>query len=451
VPPPSVSRRSAAFVACLAACLLAAGCGTRLVGRPAPSQATRPAPAAPATEMPQVITPGQTPPGPEQPGAEGPAGRRRAALLVPLSGPSGPIGRAILDAAQLALFDIAEENFELAPRDTRGTAEGAAAAARAALQGGVQIILGPLLAAEVEAVQPLARAAGVPLVAFSTESRLAGNGTYLMSFLPKQQVERVTRFAKEKGAARLAALAPSTPYGQLVVDAYRDAAQAAGATVTRVEMYDPAAPDLTPVVRRLASFDQRKAALTRERAQLEAASDDASKQALRRLQGRETAGDAEFDALLLPEGGSRLKAIAPLLPYYDIDPGKVRLLGTGVWDEPGLGLEPALIGGWFAAPPHEARADFETRFQAAYKRRPPRLATLGYDAAALAALLARDDRGGSFAAAAITNPSGFAGVDGIFRFLPDGTVQRGLAVLEVQRNGARIVDPAPESFQDLGY
>jgi hypothetical protein len=128
----------------------------------------------------------------------------------------------------------------------------------------------------------------------------------------------------------------------------------------------------------------------------------------------------------------------------------VRLLGTGLWDEPDLGREPALVGGWFAAPPPEARAEFEKRFQELYKRRPPRLATLGYDAGALAALLARSE-GADFSPATIANPSGYAGMDGIFRFLPSGLVQRGLAVLEVQKTGTVTVSPAPETFQDLAY
>jgi branched-chain amino acid transport system substrate-binding protein len=438
----------------LAACVLPlalalAGCGSRVAGRPSAPQVERPAPSPPTPIEPLVAVP---PPTPEGTPSVAPAGARRVALLLPLSGPSAALGRAMLDAAQMAIFDLGEANFELLPRDTKGTAEGAAAAATAAIGDGARLVLGPLLAAEVEAAKPIARQAGVSMVAFSTGTQLAGDGAFLMSFLPKQQVQRVAAFAQEKGATRFAALAPGTPYGQLVVDALRVAAQANGATVTQVEIYDPGAADITPAVRRLANFEARRAALQRERQQLEAANDEASRQALRRLAGRETLGEGGFDALLLPEGGAKLRQVAPLLPFYDIDSAKTRLLGTGLWDEPGLGLEPALIGGWFAAPPPEARAEFESRFQETYKRRPPRLATLGYDATALAAVLARLGGGaGDFSAAAITNPSGFVGVDGIFRFQPDGLVQRGLAVLEIQRQGAKTVSPAPETFEELGY
>jgi ABC-type branched-subunit amino acid transport system substrate-binding protein len=380
-----------------------------------------------------------------------PDGKKRIALLLPLSGPSAGIGRAMLDAAHMALADIADDGVELLPRDTGGTADGAARAAQDVLTQGVVMVLGPLLQAEVEAVKPLARQAGVALVAFSTQAALAGDGTFLLSFLPQQEVRRVTAFASEKGAQRFAALAPETPLGRLAVDELRAAAAETGGSVARVEFYDPQANDLTPVVRRLASFDARKGALEAQRRQLAAANDEASRQALRRLQGRETAGDPEFDAVLIPEVGARLKAVASLLPYYEVDPAKVRLLGIGIWDEPGLGQEPALVGAWYAAPPPDARGDFEKRYKELYKRDPPRLATLGYDAAALASLLGRADGPNDFSAATLTNPSGFAGMGGIFRFLPNGLVQRGLAVLEVKRQGVEVVGPPPESFQDLAY
>lgn len=337
------------------------------------------------------------------------------ALLLPLSGTGAALGNAMLDAAQMALYDVADEKLELLPRDTQGTPQGAADAARAALAEGVKLIIGPLLASEVEAVKPVAQAAQVPVLAFSTSAALAGDGTYLMGFLPRQEVERVANFAHAKGAQHFAVLAPRTPYGEIAVDALRQATQASGASLDRIDYYDPAVQDLSPVVKRFAATAQN------------------------------------VDALLLPEGGARLKALAPLFPYYDVDPDKVHFLGTGLWDDRSIVTEPALNGGWYAAPPPAARADFEKRFKDLYRHPPPRLATLAYDATALAAVLARGPNGPDFSAAALTNPSGFAGIDGIFRLRSDGRVQRGLAVLEVHRSGSTVIDPAPNTFQAQGF
>jgi len=338
------------------------------------------------------------------------AGPPRVAVLLPISGASGALGKAMLSAAQMALFDVAGSQFRLMPRDTQGTPQAAAAAAQQAIADGARVIVGPLLAGEVEAVKPIAAAAHVPMLAFSTSTQLAGNGTYLLSFQPGQEIARVVAFAKAKGFDRFAVLAPRTPYGEIAVEALKSAADAVGATVTRIDYYDPATTDLGPAVKR---FSQ----------------------------------NVNFNALLLPEGGARLRLLAPLLPYDGIDPDTIKFLGTGLWDEPGLGTEPALNTGWYAAPPPGARADFERRYRALFQQAPPRLATLAYDATALVATLSRT---GDLSESALTNPNGFAGLDGIFRLGPDGLIQRGLAVLEVRRGEAALIDPAPTTFQNLG-
>ncbi len=401
------SRLAAAALFVLSALALSA-CGKTVAPTAPAPQVTAPAPAPP---------PGAAPPAPA-PAAPAPpaptAGKTPVALLLPLSGPNAALGNAMLDAAQMALYDVADETLELLPQDTQGTPQGAATAAQAALAAGAKLIIGPLIAAEVEAVKPIAHGGGVPVLAFSTSAQLAGDGTYLLGFLPRQEIERVTAFAHAKGAAHFAVLAPKTPYGEVAVAALRGAVAAQGASLERIDFYDPAVPDPTPAVKAFAAAAQGA------------------------------------DAVLLPEGGARLKALAPLLAYYNIDPEKVHFLGTGLWDEPGLGNEVSLDGGWYAAPPPAARADFEKRFRALYRQPPPRLATLAYDATALAAVLAHGGNGPDFSAAALTNPSGFVGIDGIFRLLPDGLVQRGLAVLEVRRDGNVVIDPAPETFQTPG-
>ena len=371
-------------------------------------------------------------------------------LLVPLTGPQAEVGKAMLDAAQMALFDMADERMTLMPRDTGGTPEGARRAARDLLDAGVKILLGPLLAASVSAVAPEARAAEVPVVAFSTDRTVAGDGIFVLGLLPDEQVERVVAFARSRGHLRFAALAPDTPYGETVVRALRRAAARRGGVVIQIETYG-AASDAAEVVRRLANYGTRRAALEAQIRDLEAQSDEVSRQALPRLLALETIGDVPFDAIFIPEGGARLRALAPLLPYYDIDPAKVQILGTGQWDDPALGTEPALVGGWFAAPPPLARAEFVARFEELYGRPAHRLATLAYDATALAAVLAQSEDGPDFSIAALTAEHGFAGVDGIFRLLPEGITERGLAVLEMQRNELRVVSPAPEVFTKLIY
>jgi branched-chain amino acid transport system substrate-binding protein len=369
------------------------------------------APAAPVTATPL------TAPGPP-----------KVALLVPLSGANAELGQAILDAAQLALFEAPFERLTLVPRDTSGNAEGAAKAARGVIADGAKLILGPLLAAEVEAVKPITRDAHVNVIAFSTVTELAGGNIFLMGFLPRQEVVREVGQARERGLTRFAAVAPNSPYGHLMADALRDVASTSGATVTRVEFYDPRGGDTAPVIQRLLPGSAG------------AATTDGG-----------TSGAPSFDALLLPEGGARLKEIAREVKDAEVGAKPAQLLGSGLWDVPDIGSEPALVGGWFAASPPEARQTFAARFRAAYSHDPPRLASLGYDAAALAAALAQADGNEPFSQQALLNPNGFTGVDGLFRFTPGGLVQRGLAVLEVEPQGDVVISPAPQSFQDIGY
>lgn len=402
--------RSAAPVAALALLLAVAGCAGPVKGPPPGTPAKAPyalglGPATTAQPLP--------PPGKEA---------IKVALLLPLSGANAELGKAMLEAAQLALFTTGNDQLTLVPRDTSGTADGAANAARAVLGDGARLILGPLVTDEVEAVKPIAAAAKVNIIAFATKTQVAGGNVFLMGFLPRQEVAREVGYARERGLSRFAVLAPNTPYGHLMADSLRDIAGGAAATVARSEFLDTRSADPGAPIKRLLPPGAASGAT-----------------------------GPPFDALLLPMGGDQLKQVARQLKAAGLDPAQTHLLGSGLWDDPSIAGEPALDGGWFAASPPEARHDFETRYQGTYGHPPPRLASLAFDSAALAAVLAKAGGADPFSLDAIENPNGFTGVDGLFRFTADGLVQRGLAVLEVRPGGDLVVSPAPANFQNLAY
>ncbi len=369
----------------------------------------------------------------------------RIALLLPLSGPHAKLGNSLLNAAQLALFHFAGKNFELLPQDTQGTPEGAADAAALAIGDGASLILGPLFSSSVETVAPPARAAGVKVVTFSNDRRVAGDGGFTLGFLPDEQVEHVVRFAFKRGMRRFAVLAPNNSYGASISAALEAAALDLGAEITGAEFYDPLADDFSGAVKTIANYKERRQNLLDQRKELENRQDEIALQALKRLENLQTLGDLPFDALLVAEGGKRLQALAALLPYYDIDPKKTRILGTGQWDADGIGSEPALVGGWFAAPAKKERQNFIQQYTEMYATAPSRLATLAYDATALAAVFVKSD--GRFDVSEITAPQGFAGRDGIFRFHPEGYAERGLSIHQVGERNTRIILNAPASFQ----
>ncbi len=325
----------------------------------------------------------------------------RIALLAPLSGKNAALGQAMVNAAQQAVFETGGAGFELMPKDTKGSSEGALAALREALAGGAQLVIGPLFAAEVASVKPEILSSGVNMLALSTDISLAEPGVYVMGFAPSPQVERVVSFAAARGAKRFAALLPSGPYGQLVGKAFESAVRQSGAELVAMEKSD----------------------------------------AIAVLAGKKD----QIDALLLPFGGAELRRIAGQLSAIGFSKENIRILGTGLWDEPDLAQgQPLLLGGWFAAAEADLRLRFMDSYKETYGQAPPRLATLSYDATALASALMRS--GAGFDRVALTTPSGFAGLDGLFRLTALGQIERGLAVNEVTGTGSRVVDPSPQSF-----
>lgn len=357
----------------------------------------------------------------------------KVGLLLPLSGQHADLGEALLQAAQLALFDIGFNSMELITRDTKGTSSGAQEAAASAINAGAQIILGPLFADSVRAVKPVAGRYNINVVAFSTDWTLAGGNTYIMGFLPFAQVQRVAEYAYRNGYRHIGILAPSDNYGNAVIAAYNSMAYRRNLPPASIARYTANSSDISNIVRTFSNYDAREAAKTEDMAQ--------------------SPITPPFDAILLATGGEQARSVAGMLSYYDLGPNAVKRLGTGLWDDNALATDPALKNGWFAAPSPSARAEFERHYSDTYGLVPPRLASLAYDATALAAVLARNSQSAygrpSFSHTDLTNPNGFAGIDGIFRFRPDGLVERGLAVLEFKNGMIKEIDPAPRTFQSV--
>ena len=416
---PLASRSSSALgrpsrAAAALALLLAVGCTPKVPPPPEivqdapPPQEEAPLEVVPAIEV--EIAPLPLSPEPEPIRRAAPS-EVHCAILLPLSGPRAGLGKALLDAAQLALFDHADEHLTLLPKDTGGTAAGAEQAMGEALAEGVDIVLGPLLASSVRTVRHLAQGRGVAMIAFTNDRSVAGPGVYVMGITPAQQIERVVAYATDGGRARFAALVPDDAYGAAVLEGLREATRRHAAAVGPVEYFVPgqvSVGESEPVRRLVAS--------------------------------------GGYDALLIAAGGGNLRVLAPLFPYYNLDPDEVRLLGTALWKDDAVLGEPALIDGWFAAPPEDAFAAFADRFRGAFAAAPPRLASLAYDAVALTALLARAPGGADFSAAVLTDDEGFAGVDGLFRFRDDGLAERGLTVYRVAPRSFEVLDPAPAAF-----
>jgi branched-chain amino acid transport system substrate-binding protein len=346
------------------------------------------------------------------PGAAIGTGEVKAGLILPLSagGNAGVAGQSMRNAAEMAIAEFNAPNIQLLVKDDAGTAEAARLAAQQSLDEGAEIILGPLFAQSVSVVGQVARPRNIPVIAFSTDANVASAGVYLLSFLPESDVDRIVQYATSTGKRSYAALIPDNAYGTVVEAAFKQAVARRNGQLVALERYPHDKAGMTGPVRNVA-----QAALRAE-------------------------------ALFIPDGGDAVPDIVQALAANGVNLKKIQLLGTGLWDDPRISANPALDGGWYAAPEASGYRGFSDRYRARYKQEPGRTATLCYDAVALIAALVKTQGTQRFTAAVLTNPSGFTGIDGLFRFRADGTNERGLAVLRVTASGSQTISPAPRSF-----
>lgn len=345
-------------------------------------------------------------------------GQVKVALILPLSagGNAGLAGQAMRNAAEMALDEFKSPDVQLLVKDDAGNPDAARGAAQQALDEGATIVLGPLFAQSVSLVGQVTRARNVPVIAFSTDANVASAGVYLLSFLPESDVQRIVQYATSTGKRSYAALVPENPYGTVVEAAFRQDVARRGGQVVALEHYPHDRAGMANPVRTVAQ------------------------------------SAARAEALLIPDGGDAVPDVVQALVAAGLNTKRIQLLGTGLWDDPRIFSIPALDGGWYAAPDAAGYRNFSTRYRNRYHQDPVRTATLAYDAVALVAALVKTqpDPQQRFSPQILTNASGFTGTDGLFRFRPDGTNERGLAVLRVTPSGPQVVSPPPHSFGASG-
>jgi ABC-type branched-subunit amino acid transport system substrate-binding protein len=351
----------------------------------------------------------QPPPAPEA--AIG-TGQVRVGLILPLSAPgnAGIAAQSMRNAAQLALSEFKNPNIQLLVKDDAGTPQGAQAGAQAAVSEGAQIILGPLFAQSVRAVAQVARPSNIPVIAFSTDSSVDARGVSLLSFLPESDVSRIVSYATSRGKRSFAALIPDNAYGAVVQAAFQQDVPRHRGRIVVLEKYPLDPSKIAEPVHAVAQSATR------------------------------------IDSVFIPDNADSVVQVVRALAADHVNLRRLQLLGTGLWQDPHIFATPELRGAWYAGPDPNGFRNFSARYRARFGQDPVRTASLSYDAVALVAALVKTQGPRPFTDQILTNSSGFAGIDGIFRFRPDGTNERGLAVLRVGSTGGQVISPAPHSF-----
>jgi ABC-type branched-subunit amino acid transport system substrate-binding protein len=342
----------------------------------------------------------ERPVGPELPDDQN---RHRIALLVPLSGPNGAVGQSIANAANMAVLDTGGKRIRITFYDT---ATGPAAAANRAVSEGNKVILGPLLAEDVRLVAPAAAKAGVPLISFSNDSGVAGQGAFIMGYTPAQSIDRVVRFARSRGMTKFAGLMPTGVYGQRASSIFLRSVESAGGQVTSLQSFDRSRTGMTAAIAKLAG---------------------------------------PYDAVLIADSARNADMAVTLLRKGAPD---AKVLGTELWNtENAITTMAPLSGAWFASVPDGLYRQLASKYRVRYGAAPYRIASMGYDAVLLVSRIAQDWRVGSdFPTAQLLDDGGFTGIDGPFRFRRDGTVERSLEVSQVGSGGLTVVSPPPGKF-----
>jgi len=364
-------------------------------------------------------------------------------ILLPLTGPNAEVGQALLRAAQLALDQ--PDAPPLDARDTASTPGGAAEAAKLALAAGTGLLLGPLTAAETGAVAPLAKAAGVPVLAFTSDAAQAQPGVWTLGITPAQQVRRLVVAVQAEGKTQVAAVLPKNAFGDALASGLTSAAAAAGLAEPKIMRYGGGFATLNAALRSISGYDARHGPVEQQQQEARSRGDADGRREATEL-GRQTPPPPPVDALLLGAAGELLGQAVPLLTFYDMGPDQVRIMGPALWAREASHLT-AVLGAWYAAPDPSQRVPFEQAYAAKYKAPPRELASLAYDAAGVARVAANS---GGFAPGPLTRPEGFTGADGLLALQPDGQVRRGLAIFEVDHGASRIVQPAPQSLAAPG-
>lgn len=364
-------------------------------------------------------------------------------VLLPLTGNLAPVGQVLQNAVKLAAPAGTGPMLDI--RDTASTPAGAAAAAQAGIAAGDGIIIGPLTSGDTQSVIPLAKAAGLNMLPFTNDASVAQPGVWPLGITPVQSVQRVLEVAAAAGRTELAALLPDNEFGHHLGSAITDETTVLSEPSPQISYYEPGFSGVNQAVKEISDFSARGQQVVNQINQAKDEGTAAGREKARTLQHQQIPPPS-FNALFIGETDENtLAEFANFLPYYDVTPPQVQILGPAPWANIAgdMAHQSVFLGAMYAAPDPAAAQAFDAKYQAAYNAAPPAIADVAFDAAALARVAAS---AGGYTSNVLTTPAGFTGTDGLVVLKPDGGVTRGLAVFSIAAGAPVISAPAPKTL-----
>ena len=324
---------------------------------------------------------------------------------------------------QLIVYENKSIDSELIIKDTKANPALARKSTKELVAEGVDVILGPFFSSSTNESQKIAKYKNIPMISFSSDKYKKNKGIYLMGFEPEEQISDITKYTIKKKYKRFAALLPNSKYGKRVLKTYRKVLNQNSLSLSKVELYDTIDNDFEKNIKNLTGLEKNPEIEIDE---------ETGENPIENF-------DPGFDVLLMIETGNKLKEISALLTYYGIDFQKVKLLGTGEWYVDNIGSEPGLVGAWFVAPTPKLWKNFQKKFYKFYNYEPIRLSSLAHDSLiTVFSIVSKNDGIYTINYEDFENSYGFTGIDGDFKFLSDGTVERKLSILEIKQKSFKV-------------
>ena len=344
----------------------------------------------------------------------------QVALLLPQSANASDrlVAQNLENAARLAIADLQGVSIDLRVYDTAGNPTQASAMALRAADEGAKIILGPIHAQDANAAGSAVASRGINVLSFSNNSDIAGGNVFVLGQTFSNSADRLMRFAAGQGRRDIVVVSDPDASGQVGRRAIETAAAANGIRVAGAESYELSQQGVTAAAPNIAT----------------------------------TVRNTGASGVFFTAGtAGALPMLTQLLRDNGIDPNVTAFYGLTRWDVPASAVTtPSLQGGYFAVPDPSITAQFNARYAGTYGAAPHPLAALAYDGIAAIGAALRSGRADPLGRASLTQPSGFVGANGVFRFTADGSNQRALAVAQLRDNRVEVVENAPRSFSGAG-
>lgn len=365
-------------------------------------------------------------------------------LLLPMSGKNKELGMSLLNAATVSLFENdREKKIKLVIFDSNDDAKSTESAFRKIIDRKIKYVIGPVFSNSLLAIEKLARDNSIVVISLSNNSDMLGKisnngGIFIGGIYPQSQIDKITNYAIDRGKMNFAIIAPNSQYGQTITQYLKASVRSRNANFITSEFYDSSGRDIDRVVERAINSFMIP----------ESIKNNKSERAINEY-------DRTYpEVILIPESGKILSKIVASIKKQNVKEREIQLIGTSQWDEISTLNDSNLTGAWFPAPESREFYNFEKRYYNIFKKIPPRISSISYDAVNAIIAVLRKNHLNSENMATIKHfidysengKSGFAGIDGSFRFLPNGAIQRNLSVLRVGNGDVNVLEKPAETF-----